>query len=235
MSRPGEPEPTTTSRDLTSPWWLIAALVVGFAIIAVFASGTSTLTIDQRASNWVQGLGDWSTTVAHVGNFLGETPYALGLLVVALVGSIVLRRARITWFLVLAALGRVGAMLLKGLFDSPRPTDLQVTLAEHFDGYGFPSGHATTAAVLMGTLAFLAACFVHNPRWRWAFVLLALAGVALTAFARIDVGAHWLTDTIGGALVGTTIVLLAANGSAWIVSRWPTPASPPRSGQTQAR
>lgn len=234
MNTHGKREPVPANRDLTYPWVMIAAIAAVFLILAAFASGTGTLTIDQRASDWVQGLGDWSTTVANIGNVLGETPYALGLLVIALVGSVVLRNPRVTWFLVIAAIGRVLAMFLKELFDSPRPTETQVTLAEQFENYGFPSGHATTSAVLMGTLAFLAAWYLHTSGTRWLLVAIATLGVAITAFARIDVGAHWFTDTLGGALVGTIIVLVAANGSAVTVNRRAKPASPQRSGQTPA-
>jgi undecaprenyl-diphosphatase len=155
--------------------------------------------------------------------------------VTALAGSLLKRNLRITAFLVLAAIGRVLAMFLKERLDSPRPSAAQVILGEHFDGFGFPSGHATTAAVVMGTLAFLTATFVHPPRWRWVMFGVAIIGVAITCFARIHAGAHWFTDTIGGALIGTTIVLVAANLSAVFATRQQPAASQPEPAQIQAR
>lgn len=43
--------------------------------------------------------------------------------------------------------------------------------------------------------------------------------VTLTGYARVWVGAHWLTDTIGGTMIGATIVLVSANLSALIAPR----------------
>lgn len=62
----------------------------------------------------------------------------------------------------------------------------------------FPSGHATTVFALAASLALL------FPRWR-----LPLFGFALlVGLSRIAVGAHYLSDVMGGAYAGVMTVFL---------------------------
>lgn len=63
----------------------------------------------------------------------------------------------------------------------------------------FPSGHATTA--------FAAATFLGLWKPRWAPVTFALAG--LVGVSRIYLGAHFPSDVLAGAALGTGVALLA--------------------------
>lgn len=76
------------------------------------------------------------------------------------------------------------------------------------DGFGFPSGHATGATAIYGTIAGLVAA-AHRRR----AVLIAglLAGTA--AVTRIGLGVHYLVDVLAGAAVG---LLLAAVAIRWV-------------------
>jgi membrane-associated phospholipid phosphatase len=60
-----------------------------------------------------------------------------------------------------------------------------------------PSAHSAVAAGLAATLAN------HYPRGRWWFATLA----ALAMLQRIDVGAHFPSDTLLGAALGTAIAI----------------------------
>jgi undecaprenyl-diphosphatase len=65
--------------------------------------------------------------------------------------------------------------------------------AGNFDFEGFPSGHTTTAFALAVVLGFLA------PRWFWLGLVYAVS----IAASRIIVGAHYPTDVMAGAILGT--------------------------------
>ncbi len=211
---------------LIVPWWAVALPALAFIMLGLICRGPNTLGIDLNVSHWVQDRASWwAEPLAVVGNTIGEAPVAISLLVASVVLGVILKRRRELWFLLLVAIGRLLATGLKGFFDSPRPTREQIRLHEVFDGYGFPSGHTLTSTLVAGTLVFLLAR--QFPR-RGVYVALGLywpLAIACTAFARIWVGAHWFTDTVGGALFGVFVVLLAANLSLVLVNRWPGPTS----------
>ncbi|MGE5599649.1 MAG: phosphatase PAP2 family protein, partial [Bacteroidota bacterium] len=90
---------------------------------------------------------------------------------------------------------------LKDLLRQPRPYDLRPELGLlSVPGYGLPSGHAQTAAVVWGTLA---AGLGGRPAWIGAGALVFLVG-----FSRIYFGVHFPTDVLAGWAIGA--VLLAA-------------------------
>jgi undecaprenyl-diphosphatase len=81
--------------------------------------------------------------------------------------------------------------------------------------YSFPSGHAAGAFAFAGfvTTLCLADGKARKEAWRWAlsggaFVL--AAGIALS---RVYLGAHFLTDVMGGAVVGGVLGVAGARVS----------------------
>jgi undecaprenyl-diphosphatase len=62
-----------------------------------------------------------------------------------------------------------------------------------YDHQSFPSGHATTAFSMAMVLVFI------WPRTLWP----ALLGAVLIALSRVITGQHYLTDIVGGAVLGT--------------------------------
>src|SRR5690606_6431006 len=97
--------------------------------------------------------------------------------------------------------------ILKQVIGRMRPlyVDAEDWLA--FDPFGFsaanasfPSGHATTAG------AVLVVASLVLPRWRWLFLL---AAVAMAA-SRIVVGAHFPSDVIAGLAVGAAFAWASA-------------------------
>ncbi|WP_460802582.1 phosphatase PAP2 family protein [Microbacterium sp. GXF6406] len=88
--------------------------------------------------------------------------------------------------------------LLKSVFGRSRPADMLVAS----DFGSFPSGHTANAA----TLAALA--IVLFPRI-WV-VMIAIAWTLAMAFSRAVLSVHWLSDTLGGMLVGVGATMLVA-------------------------
>jgi len=212
------PDYQSSGMDVSVPWWVVGVLVLGFIGLAVVTAGSNTLSIDLTVSDWVQSHdAQPAPFFGWIGDHLGGTKTGIGCLAAGFVVAIVLRSARIAWYLGIAAVLRLLATFLKEISDSPRPTVEQVEQLRNFESTGFPSGHATTATLVMGTLAYMVASQTDRAAARVLLLLVWALGVGVTGFARIWHGAHWLTDTIGGTLVGLIIVLVAANLSAAIM------------------
>ncbi|WP_295782040.1 phosphatase PAP2 family protein [uncultured Microbacterium sp.] len=123
-------------------------------------------------------------------------------LIVPLLGAAAIFATRRRWSALYFLTASVGSALLvqvlKHTFGRARPEDILI-----LSDYGsFPSGHTANAA----TIAVVAG--VLFPR-AWVRVVGA-AWVILMAFSRTYLHAHWLSDTVGGALVGAGAALVLA-------------------------
>lgn len=94
------------------------------------------------------------------------------------------------------------ATLIKGAMAIPRPT----ALYEGVQSYGFPSGHATGAATLMGLLVWFAWTGLGAP-WRRAVPVLLAGIVGVIAASRLYLSAHWPSDVAGGLLLAIGLTL----------------------------
>jgi membrane-associated phospholipid phosphatase len=89
---------------------------------------------------------------------------------------------------------------LKSTIDRPRPPGSLIETS----GASFPSGHAVaTAVTAVGLVLVLAP---PGPRrWRWEVNAVLLTSVM--ALSRVYLHAHWLSDTVAGALLGAGLAL----------------------------
>jgi undecaprenyl-diphosphatase len=110
--------------------------------------------------------------------------------------------------LVGVAVTAVVALGLKRLIRRARPVGEWGSLYRRTDPHSFPSGHAARMAMLLVLVAAL------GPAWL-AWVLLVWA--PLVALARVAMGVHYLSDIVGGALLGLVmgVGLVVVYGRYW--------------------
>jgi undecaprenyl-diphosphatase len=188
--------------------------VVVFLVVGVVLIGASCL-----LGVWVHGRGEnpfvvdvwwnaqpaaWANPVlfgfSQAMNWLGGGWF--GVLVVPIggaVGLILLGRPwSAAYFLTASAVSAAGVQVLKHAFGRVRPEDILVLT----DFGSFPSGHVANATTIA-----VAAIVIFRRRW---VVVVGTVWVLLMAFSRTYLHAHWLSDTLGGALLGAGAALLVA-------------------------
>ena len=89
----------------------------------------------------------------------------------------------------------------------------------------FPSGHAMTAAVTCGLLVWLLRLHGARPALWWGSLALAVISVAGVALTRVYLGVHWLSDVLGGTLLGVAVAVLSAAGYTGYTRRTRQPAA----------
>lgn len=181
-------------------WIGLVALVLAIGLgVLLFLRGNGPLAIDD---GWMLDLvairGPVLTAISDAMNFIGGGWFAI--FVVPLGGAALFLLARRRWaalvFVVAAAASAALVQLLKGVFGRARPEDILVAV----DPGSFPSGHTANAATIAVVLGLLL-----SRRWVWAAGAVWIVAMALS---RTYLGAHWLSDTVGGALLGAGVGLL---------------------------
>lgn len=111
------------------------------------------------------------------------------------------RKASLRGILSLAVSSATANVIGKAVFGGPRPLANSVPLArrlmKHPTSGSFPSGHSASAA------AFATGAALEWPAA--GIVLVPLA--AAVCYSRLHVGAHWVSDVIGGAALGAGIAV----------------------------
>jgi undecaprenyl-diphosphatase len=190
--------------SLTASLAVIA--LAGWALGAVtqdVLSSESLNAVDRPVLRFFVGHREaWLTTTAKVISSLGSPAVLIPLVVV--VGLAWRGRAQSWRALALLAGAYGGAeglfQAIKVLVNRPRPPAAMAV--GHFSGSAFPSGHATLAVAVWGMLAALAAA--TTPRWahKAAAWTAAVFVAGLVGVTRMYLGAHWLTDVVGGWALG---------------------------------
>lgn len=97
------------------------------------------------------------------------------------------------------AVGLLITVGLERLVDMPRPPTAAA-------GFGFPSIAVTMTTVVFGFFAVLIAREFPGRQRVWPYLVAGIA-TAVVAFARLYLGAHWLSDVVAGVLLGVVWVL----------------------------
>ena len=211
MMQPDAHRPESLSpRGLAILGW-VAFLVAGTLFLALawdVAARRPIVDLDVAVSEWLEdhrqaGLTAFLLAVSQV-----HALAAIGAWSVAF--ALVLAKLREWFWMLTLTLAVGGGMLLnvafKVAFERARP-DMDDPLVI-LDTFSFPSGHVAASTVFYGVLAAYLVSRFHRPALRATFIAGAATMVALVAFSRVYLGAHYLSDVLAAACSSTTWLVL---------------------------
>jgi undecaprenyl-diphosphatase len=173
-----------------------------FAWLASHVRAGETQAFDEAILRWVGARHvPWLDAAMVEITILGTGTVVM---MVALVAGLFLYLTDHRYSALLLTIATAGGLLLntvlKLTFARPRPEIF--VWGTHAASSSFPSGHAMSATIIYGTVAYLAAR-LQRQRWaRWA-TMTAVAGLILLICAsRVYLGVHYPSDIVAGVIIG---------------------------------
>lgn len=182
----------------------VTFLFVLFACLTFFIKLPQSRQWDADVSRFIQRADTPVLTAICEG--LTALGSGVGLLIVSLPVSWWLwctRRPVGALLLLLSVSGHLINVAIKAAFNRARPgagDDVLVILAAH--GSSFPSGHAQAATLFFGFLAVLIGIHFRSRRLRHTLIAACVGTGLAICFSRIYLGAHFLSDIVGGIAAG---------------------------------
>ncbi len=200
--------------------FLLTAIPFGLLLDQVQRSG-SLIRLDTSAARhlheWVRGSDDLVRELKIL-TFFGSPLWFYIVVTPAVVWVWRRGHIRLAVFLVVTTLG--GGLLdtiVKEAVGRPRPSLVDPVATAH--GKSFPSGHAMSSTVAYGALllVFLPAI---GRRYRAIVFTGVVALVLAIGFSRLALGVHYITDVVGGYVLGLAwLAASIAAFSTWRVER----------------
>jgi membrane-associated phospholipid phosphatase len=228
---PLDPAPDAREATLAASWrrlrdgvpsalfllgWAVVLLVVLVGagwVLSKVVHDDSIGRADSGLSRWLAGrrsgdLNDVTAVTSEVGGTLTITILAV---VAVAFAALVWRRWREPMLVAVAVAGEVGIFLVVTmLVDRERPPVGHLDEAPPTSS--FPSGHTAATVVLWGALAVLASERARSALVRGLFLTLAVVLPLLVASSRMYRGMHYVSDVLGGFLLGGVWLLATVRG-----------------------
>ncbi len=170
--------------------------------------------VDMVFTDWLfQGRTSQLSTFFYGLTAFGSAYVTIGIGVLASVGFTYTKRFRNLMILWLLMLG-VGAFVQLGKreFSRPRPPAIAYY---NVSGFSFPSGHSATATTLYGLLGYWWTRRLRQTRSRVWVGAATIILILLVGFSRIYLGVHYLSDVLGGYLLGICWLIIGIVLTEW--------------------
>lgn len=178
-------------------------LALAFLVLTALVPTGALLGPDAAVQAWFTAQADGGTGARVAGALaaLGEKGIAGSLLAIIVIWACTRRRTpRPALATAVAVVGTaLTVVVLKVAIGRTAPgAGASDVLA---GGRSYPSGHAATAAVCLLLMALLIASALRGRPRRGVVIAAAVLSVAV-AWATVSLGFHWVSDVVGGLLVG---------------------------------
>lgn len=174
----------------------------GFAQLARHVSAGKTQSFDEAFLQWIGShRADTVTAVMLDITALGTSSVVMMIVAIAALFLWLNQHRQSALLLIFTTFGGIILNnLLKLGFARPRPD--VITWVTQAKLSSFPSGHAMSATIVYGTVAYLAARLQRTHASRVAVMATALVVIFLIAISRLYLGVHYPSDVLAGIVVG---------------------------------
>ncbi len=182
---------------------IIASMAVLSLAISLFAHYNSRFPGDLQLTILLQSIHSKSLLIAMEGisYITGNGPAAILTIIICIA----------VWYswgkveagmVALAGLISLIDEIFKIVINRPRPSVDLVTIQISETGKSFPSGHAFFAMIVLGMLVYLA--IKHQVKHNRKVLILLSSSLLILwiGISRIYLGVHWMSDVVGGYLIG---------------------------------
>jgi undecaprenyl-diphosphatase len=189
------PSRRRTSGVLVVAWVMIAAAVVAIGYLLTHALKHPVGDPENDLARWFRDRRTPTlTSVANAFTTPGNTPVALGLALLVVIGLVIWGRKWREALFVTLAIGGVYAIYVLGFtLDHRDRPPVKVLDPGLVPNHSFPSGHVAAATVLYGAIAVLLLAYAPAAA-RWVVPVLVLIP-PLVMVSRLYLGAHHFSDT----------------------------------------
>jgi undecaprenyl-diphosphatase len=190
---------------------LPAFLIVALLVVAVEGAWAPLHRLDGSASDGMHRLAlghpAWVSAMNAVSDI--GSPTVMRTLVAVLAVVLWIRHARrlALWAAATIAGGALIDVVLKAVVNRARPHFTHPVA--HAAGGSFPSGHSFTATLGAGVL-LLWVLPLLSARGRIAAWIIAVLVPLAVGVSRVALGVHWVSDVVGGWLLGAGLLALTA-------------------------
>lgn len=129
------------------------------------------------------------------------------------------------WIAVTLAFGGFGVgfatTAVKHIMQRPRPPEGVVAVHRLLNrgGLSFPAGHSADYVARFGVMVYLLAQSGTSEWWVLSAMAVLLVFIVLVGLSRVYSGEHWLTDVLGGYLLGTIWLIVTIYFYTWSAAR----------------
>ena len=141
----------------------------------------------------------------------------IGIISIGIISLFLIRNKNINISLaVCLILGTTLNNVIKPILGRVRP-DINPLVVENT--YSFPSGHSMMSMILYGYLIYLVYNYIENTKMKWLLIVVLSILIICIGFSRIYLGVHYVSDVIGGFVLGIAYLVLYIDISKKIIKK----------------
>ncbi len=191
---------------------VLVFLIIMFILLGLLLNNKYTILVNNSFNKLMEKIQfSFFVDISKIISLLFEE---YGIILITFISFIYLflskRKKEAVVFSIVSVLNFASVTILKNIYSISRPVNALI----HETDFSFPSGHSSIAVVLFGFLAYI---YLENSKKNKNIVILASAfGALAVAFSRLYLNVHWLSDVIGGIIIGSILFLAGL----WILEKW---------------